>query len=179
MKRMLLPPLVISFILLTLAAFCFIAEQREPLATRDDSVRFASVLVLGASIAGYPILLIINLLDSVFDRHGFRSWLWTAGLVSGFATITVLGKAGSETLGALILGALLFPAVLLLPMSVMRRLMTPRQPGDVFSPEHLPQVSYHGRPPSLSRKWAQNKTGKATAGSPVVSSESTSPPPHP
>lgn len=173
-----LPPLVVAFVLLLFAGFCFIAEQSEPLATRDDSVRFASVLVLVASVAGYPIFLMINLLDSVFDRHGFRSWLWTACLISGFATLTVLSKAGSEHLGSLILGSLLVPSIVLLPMSVMRRIMKPRMPGVVQGSLRLPKSTIHGPPPSLSRIRTQNKPVEATAISPQIDSESCAPPPH-
>lgn len=134
MKKIFLPPLVICLVLLLFAGFCFIAEQREPPATRDDSVRFASVLVLVASVAGYPILLVINLLDSVFDRRGSGSWLWTACLIAGFATLTVLSKAGSEHPGSLIFGSLLVPSIVLLPMSAMRRIM-----GDAQGPMYLPK----------------------------------------
>lgn len=152
MKKIMLPPLVIALVLLLFAGFCFIAEQSEPLTTRDDSVRFASVILLVASVVGYPVFLMINLLDSVFDRHGFRSWLWTACLISGFATLTVLSKAESEHLGSLTLGSLLVPSIVLLPMSVIRRFMKPQMPVVVQGSMRLPESTIHGPPPSLSRK---------------------------
>jgi hypothetical protein len=156
-----LPPLVVALVLLLFAGFCFIAEQREPPATRDDSVRFASVLVLVASVAGYPILLMINLLDSVFDRRGPRSWLWTACLISGFAMLTVLTKAGSEDLGSLVLGSLLVPSIVLLPMSVMRRIMKPRMTGVVHGSTHVPKLTNSCPPPRLSRTRTR-KSSEAT-----------------
>ena len=157
-----LPPLVVALVLLLFAGFCFIAEQSEPLATRDDSVRFASVLVLVASVAGYPVFLMINLLDSAFDRRGSRSWLWTVCLISGFATLTVLSKARSEPIGSLILGSLLVPSIVLLPMSAMRRMMKPRTTSGVQVPIHLPKPTHHGAPPSLSKIRMQNKSCEAT-----------------
>ena len=93
MNRVLLPPLSVNLLLLALAVYCLSSQESLAVEKQDSSVQFAAALVLVASIIGYPILLIINLLDSVFDRHGFRSWLWTACLISGFATFTLL-RAG-------------------------------------------------------------------------------------
>jgi hypothetical protein len=59
------------------------------------------------------------------------------------------------------LGSLLVPSIVLLPMSVMRRILKPRMTGVVQGPTNLPKSTNHGPPPNLSRI-TQNKSCEPT-----------------
>jgi hypothetical protein len=138
MKRYFVPPLTVSALLLLFAVCCIVACQVLPFGRGSYFGLFAWILLM-ASVIGFPAFVLINLLDSAFDRFGSRAWVWTGLLIATIAGIGIVRIGDSvDPLTYVIVVSFIVPAMIVAPMSFMRRTVLSRHwERKTIDPKHI------------------------------------------
>ena len=137
MKRYLVPPLGLSALLLLLAVCCIVSFQLLPIDRGADFGLFAWILLV-ASVAGYPAFVLINFVDSAFDRFGSWGWVLTGLLIATMAGIGIVRLKDSGSLMQAVTVSLIPSTVIIMPMSFMRRIaLSPHRERTTIDPKHI------------------------------------------
>ena len=137
MKRYLVPPLTLSALLLFLAV-CFIVSCQVLPVERVPYFGLYAWIFLVASVAGYPAFVLINFVDSAFDRFGSRAWVWTGLLVASMAGVGFFRLKDSSSLMQAVTVSLIPSTIIIMPMSFMRRIaLSPHRERTTIDPKHI------------------------------------------
>jgi hypothetical protein len=82
---------------------------------------------------------LINLLDSAFDRFGLRAWVWTGLIIATMAGLGIVRFGDSvDPLAHVLAVSFIVPAMIVAPMSFMRRTVLSRHwERRTIDPKHI------------------------------------------